>query len=119
MRPSWHPPGRTERGRGGRGMRPLWPPTRGRGGRGNRGRGGHILDQLGNKKLIDASSSSRDIKGLNTNYLMYEEFMNFMKSKQSKDNNHPTYSSILVDEENTEVYDMNDPWQLMSGRRTK
>ncbi|KAK4724365.1 hypothetical protein R3W88_027144 [Solanum pinnatisectum] len=118
-------------------MKPSWPPTRGRGGRGTRGRGGHILAQLENKKLVADSSSSTDTGGFKINHPMYKEFMDFMKSKQSQDNTPPTYSTILMDEENIEVFDLNekkevilllenndlkwkdDPWQLMTRRRPK
>ncbi|WMV30350.1 hypothetical protein MTR67_023735 [Solanum verrucosum] len=58
--------------------------------------------------------------------------MDFMKSKKELDNNPPSYSSILMDDENIEVFDMNDkkevilileendlkwrnePWQIMA-----
>ncbi|KAG5581701.1 hypothetical protein H5410_052328 [Solanum commersonii] len=58
--------------------------------------------------------------------------MDFIKSKKELDNNPPSYSSILMDDENIEVFDMNDkkevillleendlkwrnePWQIMA-----
>ncbi|KAG5605751.1 hypothetical protein H5410_027243 [Solanum commersonii] len=66
------------------------------------------------------------------NHPMYKEFMDFMKSKKELENNPPSYSSILIDDENIEVFDMNDkkevillleendlkwrnePWQIMA-----
>ncbi|KAG5572212.1 hypothetical protein H5410_061978 [Solanum commersonii] len=96
------------------------------------GRGGHILTQLGNKQLVATNIASTSDSDLNTNHPMYKEFMDFMQSKQSKDNTPPTYSTILVDEESKEVFDQNDknevtlllenndlrwkhnPWQLMT-----
>ncbi|KAG5631079.1 hypothetical protein H5410_002796 [Solanum commersonii] len=44
---------------------------------------------------------------------MYKEFMDFMKSKKELDNNLPSYSSILMDDENTEVIDMNDKKEVI------
>ncbi|KAG5631796.1 hypothetical protein H5410_003513 [Solanum commersonii] len=62
----------------------------------------------------------------------YKEFMDFMKSKITMNNSQPSYSSVLIDEENIEVFDMNDkkevillleesdlrwrnePWQIMT-----
>ncbi|KAG5630647.1 hypothetical protein H5410_002364 [Solanum commersonii] len=93
-------------------LRPSWPPPGRRGGRGrsNSGRGGHILIQHGNKQLIAANSSSSTsgTSGVDINYPMYKEFMDFMKSKKESDNNPPTYSTILMDDENIEVFDLND-----------
>ncbi|KAG5611978.1 hypothetical protein H5410_023259 [Solanum commersonii] len=116
------------------GMAP--PSRRGRGGRTNAGRGGHILAQQDNKTLTTFNSnvsaaSSSGTSGIDIDHPMYKEFINFMKSKKEPDNN-PTYSSILIDKENTEVFDMNDkkevillleendhkwrnePWQIMA-----
>ncbi|KAH0678271.1 hypothetical protein KY284_019356 [Solanum tuberosum] len=119
-------------------MRPAWPPPSRRGrGRTNPGRGGHILAQQGNRTLTsfninDSAASSNGISGINIKHPMYKEFMDFMKSKKELDNNPPSYSSILMDDENIEVFDMNDkkevillleendlkwrnePWQIMA-----
>ncbi|KAG5590175.1 hypothetical protein H5410_040689 [Solanum commersonii] len=99
-------------------MRPVWPPPsrRGRGGRTNARRGGHILAQQGNKTLTTFNSnvsaaSSSGTSGIDINHPMYKEFINFMKSKKEPDNN-PTYSSILIDDENIEVFDINDKKKL-------
>ncbi|KAG5590821.1 hypothetical protein H5410_041335 [Solanum commersonii] len=121
-------------------MRPAWPPPsrRGRGGRSNSGRGGHILAQQGNRTLTSfnvsqttASSSSGTSGGVDINHPMYKEFMDFMKSKKETSSS-TTYSSILIDDENIEVFDMNskkevillledsdlrwrnEPWQIMT-----
>ena len=117
-------------------LRPSGPPPRRRGGRGrsNSGRRGHILIQHGNKKLIadNSSSSTSGTSGVDINHPMYKEFMDFMKSKKESNNNPPTYSTIRMDDENVEVFDLNDkrevilllensdlrwknePWQVMS-----
>ncbi|KAG5631797.1 hypothetical protein H5410_003514 [Solanum commersonii] len=111
---------------------------RGRGeGRSNSGRGGHILAQQGNKTLTSfnvshSTASSSGTSGIDTNHPMYKEFMDFMKSKNAEDNSQPSYSSVLMDEENIEVFDMkdkkevillleesdlrwrNEPWQIMT-----
>ncbi|KAG5615335.1 hypothetical protein H5410_015159 [Solanum commersonii] len=94
------------------------------------------LAQQDNKTLTTFNSnvsatSSSGTSGIDIDHPMYKEFINFMKSKKEPDNN-PTYSSILIDEENTEVFDMNDkkdvillleendhkwrnePWQIMA-----
>ncbi|KAG5573222.1 hypothetical protein H5410_062988 [Solanum commersonii] len=121
-------------------MRPAWPPPsrRERGGRGNPGRGGHILAQQGNRTLTSfnvsqttASSSSGTSGGVDINHPMYKEFMDFMKSKKETSSS-TTYSSVLIDDENIEVFDMNskkevillleesdlrwrnEPWQIMT-----
>ncbi|KAG5596557.1 hypothetical protein H5410_037789 [Solanum commersonii] len=39
--------------------------------------------------------------------------MDFMKSKKELDNNPPSYSSILMDDENIEVFDMNDKKEVI------
>ena len=66
-------------------MTPLWPPPSRRGrGRIVAGRGGHIFAQIGNKQLIAANSASTS--GLNIDHPMYKEFLDFMQSKQGKDN---------------------------------
>ncbi|KAG5572450.1 hypothetical protein H5410_062216 [Solanum commersonii] len=100
-------------------MRLVWPPLsrRGRGGRTNAGRGGHILAQQGNKTLTTFNSnvsaaSSSGTSGIDINHPMYKEFMNFMKSKKEPDNN-PTYSSILIDDENIKVFYMNDKKEVI------
>ncbi|KAG5631644.1 hypothetical protein H5410_003361 [Solanum commersonii] len=119
-------------------MRPAWPPPSRRGrGRTNSGRGGHILAQQGSRTLtsfnvIHSTASSNGTSGIDMNHPMYKEFMDFMKSKKELDNNPPSYSSILIDDENIEVFDMNDkkevillleendlkwwnePWQIMA-----
>ncbi|KAG5581148.1 hypothetical protein H5410_051775 [Solanum commersonii] len=100
-------------------------------------RGGHILAQQGNKTLTsfnvnDSATSSSGTSGININHPMYKEFMDFMKSKKELDNNPPSYSSILMDDESIEVFDMNEkrevivlleendlkwrnePWQIMA-----
>ncbi|KAH0781364.1 hypothetical protein KY290_000962 [Solanum tuberosum] len=98
-------------------LRPSWPPPSRRGGRGrtNSGRGGHILIQYGNKQLIAANSSSSTsvTSGIDINHPMYKEFMNFMKSKKESDNDPPAYSTILMDEENIEVFDLNDKREVI------
>jgi len=120
-------------------MRPEWPSPsrRGRGGRSNSGRGGHILAQHGNKTLTSyasqatTSSSSATSGGVNINHPMYKEFMDFIKSKEQTSAS-TTYSSVLLDDENIEVFDINnkrevillleesdlrwrnEPWQIMT-----
>ncbi|KAH0635737.1 hypothetical protein KY289_035652 [Solanum tuberosum] len=101
LRPSWPPPGRREGVRGK--------------GRTNSGRGGNILVQHRNKQLISANSSSSTsgISGIDINHPMYKEFMDFMKSKKESDNDPPTYSTILIDDENIEVFDLNDKREVV------
>ncbi|KAG5572368.1 hypothetical protein H5410_062134 [Solanum commersonii] len=100
------------------GMRPTWPPPSRRGrGRAN-SRGGHILAQQGNRTLTsfninDSATSSSGTSGIDINHPMYKEFMDFMKSKKELDNNPPSYSSILIDDENIEVFDMNDKKEVI------
>ncbi|KAG5630151.1 hypothetical protein H5410_001868 [Solanum commersonii] len=96
---------------------------RGRG-RTNPGRGGHILAQQGNKTLTsfnvnDSTTSSSGSSGININHPMYKEFMDIMKSKKELDNNPPSYSSILMDDENIEVFDMNDKKRSYTSSRRK
>ncbi|KAG5607794.1 hypothetical protein H5410_029286 [Solanum commersonii] len=104
----------------------------------NSGRGGHILAQQGNRTLTSfnvsqttASSSSGTSGGVDINHPMYKEFMDFMKSKKETSSS-TTYSSVLIDDENIEVFDMNskkdvilllekndlrwrnEPWQIMT-----
>ncbi|KAG5582688.1 hypothetical protein H5410_053315 [Solanum commersonii] len=87
-------------------MRLTWPPPSRRGrGRTNSERGGHILAQQGNRTLTsfninDSATSSSGTSGININHPMYKAFMDFMKSKKELDNNPPSYSSILMDDEN-------------------
>ncbi|KAG5590986.1 hypothetical protein H5410_041500 [Solanum commersonii] len=81
-------------------------------------RRGHILAQQGNRTLTsfnvnDSATSSSETGGININHLMYKEFMDFMKSKKELDNNPPSYSSILIDDENIEVFDMNDKKEVI------
>ncbi|KAG5574882.1 hypothetical protein H5410_055016 [Solanum commersonii] len=108
------------------------------GGQSNSGRGGHILAQQGNRTLTSfnvsqttASSSSGTSGGVDINHPMYKEFMDFMKSKKETSSS-TTYSSVLIDDENIEVFDMNskkevillledsdlrwrnEPWQIMT-----
>lgn len=81
-------------------MRPS-SSNRGRG----RGRGGrtnnNVLAQIGNQKLIVANitrtsaSTSTGISGIEASNPMYQEFMDFIKSRQQE---HPSYSA----------YDQND-----------
>ncbi|KAG5598444.1 hypothetical protein H5410_029814 [Solanum commersonii] len=69
---------------------------RGRG-RTQGGSGGHILAQQGSKQLISANiASSSGTSGIDIRHPMYKEFMDFMKSKNSSDNNPPTYSSVII-----------------------
>jgi len=86
---------------------------------------------MATKKLV-AANSSTSTSDINIDHPMYREFMDFIESKKASDNNPPTYSTILMDEENTEVFDLNDkrevilllensdlkwkndPWQVMS-----
>ncbi|KAG5632289.1 hypothetical protein H5410_004006 [Solanum commersonii] len=80
-------------------MRPSWPPPSRRG-RGRTGAGrGNILTQTENQKLVAAYIASAS--GLNTYYPIYKEFLDFMQSKQGKDNVPPSYSTVLADEEST------------------
>ncbi|KAG5584787.1 hypothetical protein H5410_045221 [Solanum commersonii] len=85
-----------------------------------------------NRKKHVVTTSSSGTSGINTNHPMYKEFMDFMKSKKELDNNPSSYSSILLHDENTKVFDMNDkkkvillleendlkwrnePWQMMA-----
>ncbi|KAG5572457.1 hypothetical protein H5410_062223 [Solanum commersonii] len=98
-------------------------------------RGGHILAQQGNKTLTSfnvsqTTASSSSGTSVDINHPMYKEFMDFMKSK--KETSSSTYSSVLIDDENIEVYDINskkevillleesdlrwrnEPWQIMT-----
>ncbi|KAG5592391.1 hypothetical protein H5410_042905 [Solanum commersonii] len=98
---------------------------------------GHILAQQGNRTLTSfnvshSTASSSGTSEIDTNHPMYKEFMDFMKSKKAVDNSPPSYSSVLIDDENIEVFDMNDkkevillleesdlkwrnePWQIMA-----
>ncbi|KAG5590683.1 hypothetical protein H5410_041197 [Solanum commersonii] len=79
----------------------------------------------------NSSNSTSGTSGIDINHPMYKEFMDFMKSKKESDNDPPTYSTILMDEENIEVFDLkdkrevillfensdlrwkNEPWQVM------
>ncbi|KAG5580731.1 hypothetical protein H5410_051358 [Solanum commersonii] len=90
-----------------------------------------FIKQEINSIEVDPASSS-GTNGISINHSMYKEFMDFMKSKKESDNNPPPYSSILMDDENIEVFDMNDkkevillleendrkwrnePWQIMA-----
>uniref|UniRef100_K4BZH2 Uncharacterized protein n=1 Tax=Solanum lycopersicum TaxID=4081 RepID=K4BZH2_SOLLC len=120
-------------------MRPSWPSSSNRG-RG-RGRGGrtnnNVLAQIGNQKLIAATitrtpaSTSTGISGIEASNPIYQEFMDFIKSRQQEQ---PSYSAVANEEvvENIEVYDQNDldetilildqrdlqwkdePWQIMT-----
>ncbi|KAG5615271.1 hypothetical protein H5410_015095 [Solanum commersonii] len=85
---------------------------------------------MGNQKLVATNIASTS--DLNTDHPMYKEFLDFMQSKQGKDNVPPSYSTVLADEESTYVFDQNykkevtfpleindlrwknDPWQLVS-----
>ncbi|KAG5584785.1 hypothetical protein H5410_045219 [Solanum commersonii] len=81
------------------------------------------------KRSNVSTASSSGTSGIDINHPIYKEFMDFMKSKKESDNNPLTYFSILIDDENTEVFDMNDkyffleendlkwrnePWQIMA-----
>ncbi|KAG5616548.1 hypothetical protein H5410_016372 [Solanum commersonii] len=84
-----------------------------------------------NVSQTTASSSSGTSGGVDINHPMYKEFMDFMKSKKETSSS-TTYSSVLVDDENIEVFDMNskkevillledsdlrwrnEPWQIMT-----
>ncbi|KAG5580072.1 hypothetical protein H5410_050699 [Solanum commersonii] len=72
---------------------------------------GNILAQVGNQKLIATNIASTS--GLNANHLMYMEFLDFMQSKQRKDNIPQSYSTILTDEENIEIFDQNDKKEVI------
>ncbi|XP_047268094.1 uncharacterized protein LOC124898500 [Capsicum annuum] len=107
---------------------------RGIGGRNSpRGRG-NVLVQIGNQRLISLSITNSSFSSMNTDEQTYQEFLEFMKFKSNKqgDNEVPSYSSILKDDnENTELYERNkiekviispekhdlrwkdNPWQLM------
>ncbi|KAG5609739.1 hypothetical protein H5410_021020 [Solanum commersonii] len=65
--------------------------------------------------LIEANSSSSTsgTSGIDMNHPMYKEFMDFMKSKKESDNNLQTYSTILMDDENIEIFDLNDKRQVI------
>ncbi|KAG5581069.1 hypothetical protein H5410_051696 [Solanum commersonii] len=93
-------------------MRPSWsPPSRkGKGGKAGSGRG-NILAQMGNQKLIAANIAFTS--GLHTDHPMYKEFLDFMQSKQGKDNFSQSYSTVLTDEENIEIFDQNDKKEVM------
>ncbi|KAG5592754.1 hypothetical protein H5410_043268 [Solanum commersonii] len=78
-----------------------------------------------------ASSSSGTSGEVDINHPMYKEFMDFMKFKKETSSS-TTYSSVLIDDENIEVFDMNskkevillleesdlkwrnEPWQIMA-----
>ncbi|KAG5616232.1 hypothetical protein H5410_016056 [Solanum commersonii] len=100
-------------------MKPTWPPPSRRGrGRSNSGRGGHVLAQQGSRTLTSfnvshSTASSSGASGIDINHPMYKEFMDFMKSKKELDNNPPSYSSILIDNENIEVFDLNDKKEVI------
>ncbi|KAG5576759.1 hypothetical protein H5410_056893 [Solanum commersonii] len=84
-----------------------------------------------NVSQTTASSSSGTSGGVDINHPMYKEFMDFMKSKKETSSS-TTYSSVLIDDENIEVFDMNskkevillledidlrwrnEPWQIMT-----
>ncbi|KAG5585169.1 hypothetical protein H5410_045603 [Solanum commersonii] len=81
-------------------------------------RGGHILAQQDSRTLTSfnvshSTSSSSGTSGIDINHPMYKDFMDFMKSKKELDNNPPSYSSILIDDENIEVFDMNDKKEVI------
>ncbi|KAG5572771.1 hypothetical protein H5410_062537 [Solanum commersonii] len=87
-------------------------------GRSNSGRGGHILAQQGSRTLTSfnvshSTVSSSGTSGIGINHPMYKEFMDFMNSKKESDNNPPSYSSILIDDESIEVFDMNDKKEVI------
>ncbi|KAG5632506.1 hypothetical protein H5410_004223 [Solanum commersonii] len=44
---------------------------------------------------------------------MYKELMDFMKSRKESNNNPPTYSTILMDDENIELFDLNDKREVI------
>ncbi|KAG5632619.1 hypothetical protein H5410_004336 [Solanum commersonii] len=113
------------------------PPSGGRGGRSNFGKRRSYPRQQGSEALTSfnvshSTASSSGTSGIDTNHPMYKEFMDFMKSKKAVDNSPPSYSSVLIDDENIEVFDMNDkkevillleesdlkwrnePWQIMA-----
>ncbi|KAG5615649.1 hypothetical protein H5410_015473, partial [Solanum commersonii] len=81
-------------------------------------RGGHILAQQGSRTLTSfnvshSTASSSRTSGIDVNHPMYKDFMDFMKSKKELDNNPPSYSSILIDDENIEVFDLNDKKEVI------
>ncbi|KAG5579985.1 hypothetical protein H5410_050612 [Solanum commersonii] len=57
-------------------------------------------------KLLAANIASRN--DLNTYHPMYKEFLDFMQSKQGKHYIPQTYSTVLIDEKNIEIFDQND-----------
>ncbi|KAG5632037.1 hypothetical protein H5410_003754 [Solanum commersonii] len=60
-----------------------------------------------------STASSSGTSGIDVNHPMYKEFMDFMKSKKEMDNNLPSYSSVLIDDENIEVFDLNDKKEVI------
>ncbi|KAG5570708.1 hypothetical protein H5410_060474 [Solanum commersonii] len=86
------------------------------------------------RKLISTPTTIHDLKEeINNlkNHPMYKEFLNFMQSKEGKHNIPQSYSTVLTDKENIEIFDQNDkkevillleqsdlrwrdePWQIM------
>ncbi|KAG5601039.1 hypothetical protein H5410_032409 [Solanum commersonii] len=94
------------------------PPSRRGRGRSNSGREGHILAQQGSRTLTSfnvchSTASSSGTSGIDVSHPMYKEFMDFMKSKKELNNDPPSYSSILIDDENIEVFDLNDKKEVI------
>ncbi|KAG5570695.1 hypothetical protein H5410_060461 [Solanum commersonii] len=93
------------------------------------------LKDLGNSSESSSyEGDSKDLdflKTLHFGHPMYKEFLDFIQSKQGKDNIPQSYSTVLTDEENIEIFDQNDkkkvillleqsdlrwkndPWQIM------
>ncbi|KAG5614697.1 hypothetical protein H5410_014521 [Solanum commersonii] len=65
------------------------------------------------KKAFHSTASSSGTSGIDTNHPMYKEFMDFMKFKKAVDNSPPSYSSVLIDDENIEVFDMIDKKEVI------
>ncbi|KAF3646734.1 hypothetical protein FXO37_20308 [Capsicum annuum] len=110
---------------------------RGRGGRNSPKGRSNVLAQIRNQSLISLSIASSSFSGMNTDEQTYQEFLEFMKFKSKKqgDNEVPSYSSIIKDDNgNTELYECNktekviiflenhdlrwkdNPWQLMQSK---
>ncbi|KAG5605282.1 hypothetical protein H5410_026774 [Solanum commersonii] len=74
------------------------------------------IQQLKEKNVIIelvAANSSTTTSGINTYHPMYREFMDFIKSKKASNNNPPAYFAVLMDEENMEVFDLNDKREVI------
>ncbi|KAG5572778.1 hypothetical protein H5410_062544 [Solanum commersonii] len=63
--------------------------------------------------IFHSIASSSGTSGIDTNHPMYKEFMDFIKSKKAVDNSPQSYSSVLIDDENIEVFDMNNKKEVI------